>query len=1258
MARKPFALALVLTSLLLSAHVYVGAQGTTSRVTGTVSDTAGAAVAGALVTLTNEATNVSLTTETNESGDYVFDLVQPGNYSVSVEKAGFKKFISTKNNVQVNIPATINIGLEVGDVSAIVSVESTAELVTTATSGNVGSTLSQREIESLPIVGARGRNPFDLLNFQPGVVVGSNTGGGIHVHGARDRAFNFTLDGIDINESTAGGSNFTPLRTNPEAIQELQIVTSNFTAELGRSSGAQVSLTTRSGTNRISGNVFEFYQTPDFHANEWEFNKQRIPKRQFVQHIYGGSVGGPIFNPGFGEGTTAGWLKDRAFFFVNLQMLRAAETRLQTVTVYTPLARSGIFRYVQGGRNAPSGSPTNTTFPTGPAVNADGSPRFPNCGPGVPNPCIATYDITTGRPITLDPTIIGLLATQSAPNDFTGGDGLNTALLRFVAPQIEKQYDFVMRYDVNINDTNHVYFRYSQGSQNTFGDIVNGGLQRVPGGPNWVDTYRSPRNMAFNYRWSPSSKFANEFIFGLNKFSFRFEQPNPDPSVPFILNNPTDFRQNFAYNARSSRTWQFVDNVTFDLSPHTLKFGVNFRLGNQFDDRSGAAGQIEPQVFFTATNSNFTGWGLPTAGSASINSNDLTRLRATINDLIGRIGSARQGFVVSGSNPNAFAPAGTRWNWTAYYPEYDFYIQDTWRFRQNLTFDIGLRYEIKLSPKAKDLPILTPTQPFTVGSPPSNTLRWEEGNLYQNDYNNFSPSLGLAWDPFKSGKTSVRANYRLSYDRFPSQVFANFVYQSAPGNTFQSSVTYGVDDPVRLIRNGIPDLTPTLTPSQLRQNPAFSTNSIVAVDPNIQFPESHQWFAGIQREIWAGNVLEVNYIGRRGVHLFGGYDVNQVNVFASDPRCPKNFLRSFLDIAQGSTNECLINLLFTGDPNNVAGTNTFRGLSVVTSNLPTTPAPGAAFPTTGGNIATVALAVSQHTTAGAQTIGRASGYNNPFFFQPYPQFSGALNVLETNDLSRYNGLEFIVRRRFAQGLSYQFAYTYSISKDTRSWDPTFAVANRGSAQSASSTPFDIRDRSLNYAWSDFDRRHVIQAYYTYELPFGRGRMFGSDMPKALDFIVGGWQVSGLVSYATGRPYTFYSGRSTVSNAVQATVNCNGCPRNLGRLVHMPNGPVWITDQQVADNQITQPGPGELGNTGRNYFIGPSAFTTDASLSKKFKFTERLSFDLRVDAKNLLNRPTFGLSDAAMLFTSSDRGRINNTVLSFSRRIQFSGKLNF
>ncbi|MEO7672988.1 MAG: carboxypeptidase-like regulatory domain-containing protein, partial [Pyrinomonadaceae bacterium] len=226
MGNKPFAIALVLLALLLSFDRSVSAQGTTSRVTGSVTDSSGAAVSGATVTLTSGGTNASITTQTSDGGSYVFDLIQAGNYTVTVEKQGFKKFISTNNGVLINQPSTVNALLEIGDVSATVSVEGSAEQVQTSSSGNLGGTVEQRTIESLPIVGTRGRNPLDILNFQPGVANGANSGGGVHVNGSRDRAFNFTLDGIDINESTAGGSNFTPLRPNPDSIHEFQIVTS------------------------------------------------------------------------------------------------------------------------------------------------------------------------------------------------------------------------------------------------------------------------------------------------------------------------------------------------------------------------------------------------------------------------------------------------------------------------------------------------------------------------------------------------------------------------------------------------------------------------------------------------------------------------------------------------------------------------------------------------------------------------------------------------------------------------------------------------------------------------------------------------------------------------------------------------------------------------------------------------------------------------------------------------------------------------
>ena len=1278
MGTKPFLVSIGAFLLALTMTALCLGQGTTSRITGTVTDNSGAAVSGATVTISNQNTGLSLTAQTSDDGTYTFDLIQPGTYTVTVERPGFKKFVSSRNAALVNQPATVNVSLEVGDVSAVVSVEGSAEQVQTSTSGNVGTTIEQRTLESLPIVGLRGRNPLDLLNFQPGVVNGGNTGGGVNVNGSRDRAFNFTLDGIDINESTAGGSNFTPLRPNPDSIQEFQLITSNATAELGRSSGAQVTLVTRPGTNHYHGNIFEYYQTPRFIANEFENNLLGVPRRQFVQHIYGGSFGGPIPNPGFGEGTAYFKpLRDKAFFFVNLQRLYASETRLAQRTVYTAQARSGLFRSVYGGgtvnglfvpgRNAAANTSASNSNPLGASVNSDGSARYPVCTGNPPTnaPCVQGYNINTQSPISNDPFIIGLLNSYPLPNDFSVGDGLNFAGYNFNAPQQEKQWDLVMRFDYNLNEKNHFYVRYAQGEQDTVGDSVNGGLQPFPDFPNLVNTLRSPKNTAVNWRWSPTSTFTNEFIFGLSTFAFSFATEIPNPQVPFVLNTVTDAYTNFAYNARAARTFQFVDNVTVVKSNHTIKAGINIRLGRQFDDRSSAGGQIEPLVGFGAGSSDFTTFGLPTQavsgttsnpnGAAGINSNDISVLRSTINNFIGRIGSFSQGFVVSPSDPSNWAPAGTRWNWRAYYPEYDFYVQDTWRLRPNLIVDLGLRYEIKLSPSAKDLPILAPNQSFVIGAPASNTLRWEEGKLFPNDFNNFGPSVGFAWDPFKKGKTSIRANYRLNYDRFPSQVFANSIFQSAPGNTFSASAS-GIGQQNLLLRNGLPNLFPSQSPDQLRQPPLFSTSGITLVAPDTRYPEVHQWFAGIQHEIWGKNVVEFNYIGSRGTHLFGGYDSNQVNIAAKDPRCSENFLQAFNTLRSNSTaNSCLVNLLFTGDPNNNAGTSTFRGIAAIQTTL--------ALTNTGGAVATAAQVVSQRTCASADvSAGRCTSTSqqligqtvSPFFFQRYPQFSGSLNVLDSNDFSRYNGLEFIVKRRMSRGVSYQVAYTWSKSKDTRSFDPTFTTVSRANNQSASSTPFDINNRNLNYAWSDFDRRHVLQAFWVAEVPIGRGRWIGKDMPRALDFVIGGWQFSGTVLWASGRPFTVYSGLNTFSNVNQSFANCNSCPRDLGSLIERNGTNYWFSE--AAQAMFSQPAPGELGNTGRNYFIGPRTFQADLSVLKKFQITERVSLDLRADARNLTNNASFGLPTAT--FNSSSFGRIRDSVTSFSRRIQLSAKLNF
>ncbi|MBC8029865.1 MAG: carboxypeptidase regulatory-like domain-containing protein [Pyrinomonadaceae bacterium] len=1284
--RKSISPKLLLSILvLLAAGSVAFGQGTASRVTGTVTDAQGAAVPGAAVTLTNEATQGTLTTETTDSGDYTFDSIQVGSYSVTVEKQGFKKFISTGNAANVNQPTTVNVALEVGTISEVVQVTSAAEVVQTSSSGNFGNTVEERPLVALPIVGSRGRNPLNFILFQPGVTPDANTGGGVHVHGARDRAFNFTLDGIDINESSAGGSNFTPIRPNPDSITQFQVITGNFTADNGRSSGAQVTLVTKSGTNEFHGNLFEFYQTPRFHANEYQntintrlVNGERVPtdKPQFVQHIFGGSLGGPLYLPRFGEGGDSIYNgKNKTFFFTNLQLLRTTQAFFVNRTVYTQQARAGIFRYAVGRANANA----NTTGTATRVIDANGNPFFPACSGAVTTNCIASFNLVGNPsiPLTPDPTTNGLIALTPLPNNFTLGDGLNTAGFSFVAPQTERQYDYTMKIDHNFNERHSIFGRYSRGEQTTLCDNVNGGLQRFPDAPCYVDTTRSPRNLAVNYRATLTPRTVNELVVGFNRFTFGFLNPDPNASTnsPVILNIPTDplNREATLNNARRITTWQLVDNLSHQRGSHTLKFGTNLRLQKHLDDRTSVAGLLTvPTVRLgTANNAVPTAFGtraLPT-GNAGINLTDRGTLESYINDFLGRIGRVEQSFVAV--DDSAFGPAGTRFNYTAEYPEYDFYGQDTWKVSPRLTIDYGLRWEVRLSPRADNI-MLRPATPVRFGEAPTNQIKFEEGKLYQDQWKQLAPTVGVAWDPFGNGKTSVRGNYRLAYDRTNTFVFSSFIFQSAPGLTraitlLASSSTFG-STANALLRNGIPALSASdTTPLAFRTPPAFSVNSLTVVDPALGYPRTHQYGFSVQREIGWGSVLEVNYIGRQGRKLFGGYDTNQVDITNN------GFLEAFRRLQQRTSNTdpivndptFLINRLMAGDSRLSAGQsgaafligqssgNVRLANGTIVTNL-----------VDAGSVAQAAFLIAQGTRAGNSTTPNfqlnlnAAGQNfSPYFFQPYPQFTGAINVIDNNDRSRYNGLEVQLARRFNRGIGFQVSYTLSKSEDTRSFDPAFAVANRGTAQSASNSPYDIRNREANYARSDFDRRHAVQGYFTTELPFGKDRRWLSDAGPVVNHLLGGFELAGIVRVYSGRPFTIYSGINSVSQAVQSSASCSGCTPDMGQVI-LDGGRNFIFGPEQR-TMFFAPAAGELGSTGRNFFTGPRLFKLDLTLGKRIRFNESMNLELRLEAQNATNTPSFAVpSDANLVSSSGNFGLVGGNVNGDSRKVQIAAKFNF
>jgi hypothetical protein len=1187
---------------LLCANLF--AQGTTSRVIGTVSDSSGSPVAGVSVKLVNEGTNQTFTGSTSGNGAFFFESVQVGTYSILVEATGFKRFNAKGNVVNIGQPTTVNVRLELGAVTESIEVSGAYEQVQTSTSGNIGNLFSEKTIKDLPIVGTRGRNPLDLVLRQPGVVSGANTGGGVHINGARDRSVNYTLDGIDSNETSAGGGNFSPIRANPDSLAEFKVLTSNATAEYGRNSGGQVAMITKSGTNEMHGTGFWFYRTPRLNANEWENNINNIGKRQFVQNIYGGSIGGPI-------------VKNKLFYFGNLQRLTARESALISRTVFTESARNGIFRYARGARNLPSGTPGAVVDPNGAVL------------PGVN---LGTYNVISQDPAGLgwDPRVRALVQQTPLPNNFTGGDGLNTALYQFAALQNESQYDAVIKLDYILNDKNTVYARASWGTQNTLCDRVNGGAPFFPGTPCPVNTYRDPQNLAFNWRSNPTSKLTNEFVVGRNYFGFDFQIPSAQLDQINLASPSVLLPQDFSFgNARKLNTWQFVDNLSYFAGAHSLKFGINFRLATHQDVRGSIGGfNSTASVNFARTINTVdpVAFGLP----ADINQQfDRLNLESNINLILGRVGAISRGFVAQGDR---FVPGV--YDFTATFNEYDFYVQDTWKLSKRLTLDYGLRLEIKATPGSDpDGRVRRPNALIVAGAPATSSARWEPGPLYRSDRNNWAPSFGFAYDPFGKNKTAIRGNYRMAYDRLNTFVLSSTVFQNLPGQV-QGLSTQDFGQAGGRLRNLQNLAPPTLNPNALAQPPAFGVGNITVVDPNFETPTTQMWSLGVQHQVAKNTIVEANYIGRRAYNLYGAYNANQVDI-------QKNaFLSAYNTVAAGGESP-LMNQLMSVDTRRTgteSGSAAFR--RVYQADI------------RNNSVGFIAADLSRRSVGGrGQAEAAGLGAN---FFIPYTQFAGGASVIDSNDWSTYHALQLQIERRFSNGFAGQLSYSFSKSMDTRSFDPAFTVVGTGSGQSASSTPFDINNRRLNYAPSDFDRRHAIQSYWLYELPFGRGKMFGNTAGRALDTLIGGWQFSGLMTLSSGRPFTVFSGTNTFSNVQSATADCQAC-RGSGQVNQRADGILWyFSPEEVA--KFSNPAPGTIGTSGRNSFYGPGAFNMDSSLRKRIQFTERYSLDLRADATNITNTPTFGFPTATL--TSATFGRIRDTVLSGSRKVQLALKFTF
>lgn len=1190
-----------------------------SRIGGTVTDTSGAVIAGATVTARNEATGVTYNQTTTDAGLFAFPALPAGSYTIGAAFRGFKSFNKTNNVLEVNTPLTINVSLAPGEMTEVVNVEATAEALQTSNAA-IGNVVEQKAIVDLPL---NGRNPLALITLEPGVVQRSSgaLGSGIHVNGSRDRAFNVTIDGIEANESSVPNPVSNLYRLNPDNVQEYRVVTNNATPEEGRNSGASISVATRSGTNDFHGSAFDFLRNTALNANDFFANAQGTPKPEIKLNQYGFEVGGPV-------------RKNKTFFFggwtgQKIKFTQPIDQTFGIPVLYTPPALAGVYRYFVADPNSPltlNGQKItrNTPLLVDPATGAYRA-GVRNCASPSDLNCVASFNMYANDPRRIGPDakIGALFKTYPLPNSYASGDGLNTAGYLWNPPTQQLGPAYTARIDHTFSSKDYLFGRWLQSTYNTKkGDPLNARPQVFPGFPPLGEVFRSTKNLAISYRRVFSPRVVNEFTTGFARFSFLFTQGEANPSFPdvppYVFANASLPYINTPRTARAVTTPQLLDNLSVVRGSHVFRMGANIRLYEHNDQRGQPGGvNVTPSLNFSGTIRPPAGFNTPgVAGvNAGIDARDLDRLNGSINDLLGIPARLSQVFLGDLSS-NAYLPfrAGksvTLWNEGHRLKQYNFYFQDEYRIRQNLTLNYGLRWEINLAPTEAAGRVYVPMQPIDGSGGPV-TFRKAERWFDRNNVDAIAPRFAITWSPRNSTRTVIRSGYGIAFDPLSSfQVTA--VAGRVPGLTFScasnpggGSTTPGcaAAPDVRIGEGFLQEFPPpSARPDAFLSPPAQTYGTAPALtvfDPNLKLPTVHQWNLTIQRELPLGFVAQVGYIGRRGTRLFRAYDLNQVS---ADPILP-----SFMVMQQNLNAGCRAD--GTNCPAGKAGSPVF----IVTSGIATS-----AFV----NTSTTSSDLRQN--AAGNFAGRLEQSTLAAKLRPNQQFS-AIAYLDSGGDSYYHSAQATLRKRFSGGLLMGWAYTYGKSIDDQSVDPVGATSGGGIAASTglpnsttSRAPIDIRNWRNERARSDFDRRQVLTTSAVYELPIGKGKSFGAGLPRAMNHVVGGWSVNGIYTLMSGEPFSVRSGSRTSNFSHESRADIKPGAHPVARLQEVPGviGPVVFAD----NSEFAIPAPGANG-AGRNIFQAPSYWNLDLSLAKKFELTERVQLQFRTEMFNAFNHANF------------------------------------
>ena len=1260
----------VASLFLLAALVLVSknltAQATTS-INGRITDKSGAVIPNAALKLTLQSTGAVRDGVSDSSGQYQFSQLPPGSYTLEVSASGFATATRSNMDLLVSQPATVNVALQLASVTQQVTVNESAEAMLNTTDATLGNAFDSHQVQSLPL---DARNVPDLLTLQPGVTflgraddasgtqgVGNNPTDSRagSVNGGRADQSNITLDGVDVNDINNGYAFTSVLRTTEDSVAEFRVTTSNPNAEEGRSSGAQVALITRSGTNGFHGAAYEYNRSNLLEANDF-FNKQQQlaalePNRpeSLVRNIYGAAVGGPI-------------IKDKFFFFANYEGRRDSQgTSVNAGTVPTAGYRAGNLAYEYVG---PSGDTTYTLTP------ADIQNMDPT---GVGN----------------DAALLQVLNAYPTGNDTTQGDGLNSIGYRFPYT-IHRKYDtYIARLDFNLTSKHNFFWRGNlQGDSEPTPPAF-------PGQAPQTTVLTNSKGFAAGYTYLINSSMVNDVRYGLTRQGVDSAGANSQPIIFFsevAQPQSTQYSTSFIIPVQN-----LTDNFSWTKHDHNFAFGTNMRfISDQrvSDAQSFPDGQMN-QGWLTrsSTIANSFGpfdpevYGYPAVDFANYGN----EYNGAIMDLVGTIteGDAIYNYTRTGST----VPVGQsikrnyRWN------EYEFYGQDTWRVLPSLTITYGIRYAYLQAPAETSGTQVgscqfsgSVCQPYSLG-------KYYEGSIQQGssggaannvgeiafnlngrynhapdfwnpDKDDIGPRIALAFSPqapegiwhkiLGDQLTSIRAGYSLVFDHFGAATVQNFDTTGSYGLSSHLSNAPGsepIEDAPRF--TGITAVPQTLLPTAPAGGfpavPAASGNGSFAIswglDSAIRTPYSHLLDFSFTRAFHQGSSLEVSWVGRLGHRQLAQEDVAMpVNLNAGGT--------SYFAAASQTAILARANTPIANVAPNPYWEQVFAGLSGQDIGLGYGPltATQNVYALFAANLYNETYALYQLDTPGNlpnSNIG--AGVSYPAFRFYHDQYS-ALYAWRSIGSSNFNALEAVYRQHFG-GLQADINYSYGKSLDIVS--QAERLGNSGGINYAQIMNSWIPNQL--YGPSDYDVRHQINSNFVWDLPVGNGKKFLSSANHLTNEILGGWQTTGIVRWTSGFPFAMNNGGYYPTNW-----DIQGYGEQIRPIPGRANARGHLT-QRFADpvNVFASFAHGLPGQSGsRNPLRGDGFFDWDEGVNKTFKIAESMKLILRWDMFNVSNSVRFDpQSISSTLDNPQSFGQATQELTNY-RLAQFAARFEF